>query len=90
MRISKMKRPRYRGNVGVRMENRTHILEGKGLGFSSCAAPFSTPGARFRRKTRKRTESERKSIGQTKLIFKLKSNYRHDLYLYKSKVLVGI
>jgi hypothetical protein len=38
----------------------------------------------------KRTESERKSIGQTKSIFKLKSNYRHDLYLYESKVLVGI
>jgi hypothetical protein len=56
VRISKVKRPRYRGNIGVRTEYRTRILEGKGLGFSSCAAPFSTPSARFRRETRRRTE----------------------------------
>jgi hypothetical protein len=52
MHISKTEQLRCRVEGRIRTEFRTHILEGlEGLGFSSCAAPFSTPNAQFQRES---------------------------------------
>jgi hypothetical protein len=91
VRISKTKRLRCSGkyrnpNGGPNLYTGS---EGAWLQLVCCTllyawCPISEEGLGGGRK------SERESIGQTKSIFKLKSNYRHGLYLYKSKVLVGI
>jgi hypothetical protein len=71
------------------MEYRTRILEGKGLDSARALRPSLRLVPNFGERLGRGRKSERKSIGQTKLIFKLKSNYRHGLYLYKSKVFGG-
>jgi hypothetical protein len=89
--ISKTKGSRCRGKVSE-SERNTEPIYWKGRGFASARAlhPSLRLVPDFGERLGGGRKSERKSIGQTKSIFKLKSNYQHGLYLYESKVLAGI
>jgi hypothetical protein len=91
VRISKMKGSRCRGKVSESEWNTKPIYwKGRGLASARALHPSLHLVPDFGERLGRGRKSERKSIGQTKLIFKLKSNYRHGLYLYESKVLVVI
>jgi hypothetical protein len=89
VRISKMKWSRCRGKVSE-SERNTEPVYWKGKAWLQLVRPSLCLVPNFGERLGGGWKSERKSIGQTKSIFKLKSNYRHGLYLYESKVLVGI
>jgi hypothetical protein len=89
--ISKMKGSRCRGKVSESERNTEPVYwNGRGLASARVLCPSLCLVPNFGERLGGGWEYERRSIGQTKSIFKLKSNYRHGLYLYESKVLVGI